>query len=219
MLDDNLKFTALTIFDSLPEAVKKPEIEHWTDNFHGDEIIFAANGVDAYVDALSMIDGMRLSWTSQYQKIKKRYSFYDIVIPAKPEPEKRRALHRNFISDYLHSINLLKVPADKSSRIVLYQKEFPDFVFDQAYTEDDEQIISNYIRDNKAEIYAGMEQLVMDTLCKMQNQGAIKLMASLLTDLMKADDLTPNQLRMTDAIYDLADLAARNRNRLKGAAA
>ncbi len=207
-----------TIFDALKE-IKRKELDYWTDDFHGDEIRFAANTFDAYVGARSMILGMGLNLSTQLDKIKRKWGVYPYRydLPA-GNSVGVAGVHKIFIDPYLRTINPLRCPPEVQDRVILYQQEFNDFVFDQAYTEDDEQIISNYIRENQDEIYEGMEQLVTDTLCKMQNQGAIKLAASLFTELMKCDKLPPELLKLTDYVYDLADLGARNRNRLKSVA-
>jgi len=211
-MDDSLIFGAL-------KSIKENSLHCWVDHFDNDEILLAKNEKNGYVGGRSIAIGMGLDWSGQRKKIKKNSIFVDqwSTVHIKSGVI---GLHRDIIPDYLRAIDLTRLSEETAEKVRKYQKEFPEFIYDTLETIADAKIVGGYIpksRDEKA-IYAGMEQLVLDALCRMQNQGAVKLMASLLTDLMKSDCLSSDGLRATEHIYDLADLAARNRNRLKSVA-
>jgi len=211
-MDDSLIFGAL-------KSIKENSLHCWVDHFDNDEILLAKNEKNGYVGGRSIAIGMGLDWSGQRKKIKKNSIFVDqwSTVHIKSGVI---GLHRDIVPNYLQMIDLTRLSEETAEKVRKYQKRFPEFMYDTLETIADAKIVGGYIpksRDEKA-IYAGMEQLVLDALCRMQNQGAVKLMASLLTDLMKSDCLSSDGLRATEHIYDLADLAARNRNRLKGAA-
>ena len=211
MQDDNLKFTALTIFDSLPPEIKEPRL--WTDLFmKKDEIVLAKDTEDGFIGARSLVEGMGLSWSRQLKKFKKNALFHGPRATA-VFGDNIFVLHRGIVDEYISGIELKRLPEETADNIRTYQRFFPEFMNDLLETERDKKVIDDYIDSDD-----GMERLVMDSLCRLQNQGAVKLMASLLTDLMKSDCLSDDGLRATEHIYDLADLAARNRNRLKSVA-
>ncbi len=45
----------------------------WKASFYDNEILFATSSEDIYIGARSMVDGMGLSWGTQYLKIKNEF--------------------------------------------------------------------------------------------------------------------------------------------------
>ncbi|MBU2644471.1 phage antirepressor N-terminal domain-containing protein [bacterium] len=189
------------------------EMTHWTDSFHDDEILFASNYTDAFVDAWSMVHGMGLSWPTQYWKIKKRFGIFDIEIaPNGIAVAQLRALHRKNIEKFLFSINPSKIQPDKVERVILYQKEFIDFAYSQTYTESDAKSIEFYLTP------AGRKQLAGDVL-QLKNQGIVNHLSAIFEHLLSSEQLGECELQASDMLLDMIEIVSKNQHKLRGNAA
>jgi hypothetical protein len=188
------------------------EMNIWESSFFGDPIILASNYEDAYVSLRSLVDGMRLSWSSQYWKVKKSFGLFDIEKNGSERPLKPiTALHRNNVEKFLATINPAKIPTDKIEKILLYKKEFIDFFFCETFTISEEKSMDFYLDTKK-----GRECLLIDAV-KLQNNGVYKHLGAIVNKLLESDDLKDNELRASNHLIEIAEITAKNQHRLRSA--
>ncbi len=182
---------------------------HWMASFHNNDILFASNLDDSYVGARSIVDGMGLSWGTQYLKIKKEFSGFLIkTVGRDARPRDILAMHKNFIESFLGTIDISRVSLNNKEIVNIYKNKFVDFVNHQTCKVEEPRTVDFYI--NSAD---GIKCLVMDSF-KLQNQGVIKR----FTELFKYIQANPKSIGehyiLPDTMLDIAEILAVNQHKL-----
>jgi hypothetical protein len=182
---------------------------HWTADFYNSKILFASNFEDVYIGARSMVDGMGLSWGTQYLKMKKKFNCFPIKTVGRDSRFRESiGLHKNFVSDYLETIDPRKVSDEIADYVMMYKNQFADFVESQTSPVQEQRTVDFYLDSSK-----GVESLVMDAF-KLQNQGIIKHFAELFKYIQQNPDSIGDHFKLPDTMLDIAEILAVNQHKL-----
>jgi len=188
----------------------KPTFNFWSEPFKGKyKTQFAASPENAYIGAKSMVSGMGIDYGTQYRKIKKRFGCCHLTT-GNARDRRILVLHRDFVEKYISSINLFRISEEAAETVLLYKKEFPDFVHDQTMTNGDVKKVDFYLDSKK-----GIQRLVSDSF-RLQNQGVIKH----FIEVFKYLELNPEILGLDhcglhDRMIDIAEILSKNQSKLK----
>ena len=181
---------------------------HWIASFNNSEILFASNTENIYVGARSMVEGMGLSWGTQYLKIKKRFNYFHMkTVGRDSRLRDTLGLHKNFIQGYLGAININRVSSENSELVKLYKEEFSCFVDKQTSMEEKRDVDFYLDPDN------GIKCLIEDAF-KLQNKGVIKHFANLFRYIQSNPESIGDHYIFPDTILDIAEILAVNQHKL-----
>lgn len=209
-MDESLILKTLDKIISGVPVKDEPVFNFWSDQFKGKyKTRFAASPEHAYIGARSMVSGMGINWATQYRKIKNRFGCCHLTTGASND-QKILVLHRDFIEKYLASINLFRISEESAETVLLYKKEFSDYVHDQTMTNGDLKKVDFYLDADK-----GIQRLVSDAF-KLQNQGVIKHFIEIFSYLEKNPDILGlDHCGLHDRMIDIAEILSNNQNKLK----
>lgn len=176
---------------------------YWKASFHDNDIVFAERSENTYVGARSLVNGMGLSWGTQYSKIKNDFSGFLIKTSGHGSRLRQAlAIHKNFIKSYLETIDASRVSSENSNIVRLYKSEFSDFVESQTRIggkRDVDFYLENDVR------------FLIEDAFKLQNQGIIKRFSELLSEMQLRPD---NHYVVPDTMLDIAEILAVNQHKL-----
>lgn len=163
--------------------------------------------LNTIVDIQTVISGMGLDFRAQR---KKNPVLRNKAVPIGPPTiqcidYRALTLEKIFIQDYLDSITTKKVNRTSRKSVQLYKDQFIDFIDQETQAESESR--ADYFMESES----GVIQMINETICRAQNQGAVKLVAKVLWGMMNCETLTEDGLRLTNPIDDLVDLASKNK--------
>lgn len=180
--------------------------KHWIANFHDKKILFASNPENVYIGARSMVEGIGLSWSAQYLKMKKRFNCFEMRTVGRDSKQRGAlGLHKNFINSYLGTINTCRVSTEILESVKLYKDEFGDFV--------ERQTSSGEKRDVDFYIDSNIKLLVEDAF-KLQNKGVIKHFVKLFNYIQANPESIGEHYIFPDTMLDIAEILAVNQHKL-----
>lgn len=188
--------------------MKKKIDQSWIADFHEKKILFSCSSEDIYIGARSMVEGIGLSWGTQYLKIKNNFNCFHMETVGR-DLRKRKALgiHKNFVSSFLDTININKVSAGISESLKLYKREFVDFV-DQQSLNTEKKTVDFYLESEN-----GIKNLIEDAF-KLQNKGIIKRFYDLFGYVQDNPESIGDHYIFPDTMLDIAEILAVNQHKL-----
>jgi|GEM_PF-4165972 len=187
--------------------------------FEGNRTLILLGERDAFVGMRSVVSGMGLSWGSQREKFCRDPRTVVMDFFLKSLKQKAIFFHKNFMPDFLETINPLKVPPGKRPVVQKYKELFPDFVNDIAMTENEFDIYDTYINvDDRGNVDRdGIQKLVNDVI-RIHYKKGVDRITEIIYQLMSRKDLNEGQLLLSNEIHEIADYLSKNQHKLKGAA-
>ncbi|HGJ5864908.1 phage antirepressor N-terminal domain-containing protein (plasmid) [Arsenophonus nasoniae] len=101
--------------------------------FHGDDLYVVNHIGEAYTPMKPIVEGMGLAWQSQFEKLKQRFksTITEIVIVAGDGKERNMiCLPLRKLAGWLQSINPNKVNPKIRNKVIRYQEECDDVLYD-----------------------------------------------------------------------------------------
>lgn len=100
--------------------------------FHGDSLYVVNYNGQPYVPMKPIVEGMGLTWQSQFEKLKQRFSkgITEIVIPSKGGEQSMLCLALRKLAGWLHTISPNKVKPEIRGKVIRYQEECDDVLYE-----------------------------------------------------------------------------------------
>lgn len=100
--------------------------------FHGNTLYLVDHDGEAYTPMKPIVEGMGLDWAAQFTKLKQRFSagIAEIAIPSDGGVQKMTCLMLRKLAGWLYTISPNKVRAELRERIMQYQAECDDVLWD-----------------------------------------------------------------------------------------
>lgn len=100
--------------------------------FHGDNLYVVNYNGQPYVPMKPIVEGMGLTWQSQFEKLKQRFSkgITEIVIPSKGGEQSMLCLAMRKLAGWLHTISPNKVKPEIRDKVIRYQEECDDVLYE-----------------------------------------------------------------------------------------
>ncbi|WP_318836739.1 MULTISPECIES: phage antirepressor N-terminal domain-containing protein [unclassified Providencia] len=100
--------------------------------FHGDNLYVVNYNGEPHVPMKPIVEGMGLDWKSQFSKIKSRFSkgMVEITIPTKGGEQSMICLALRKLTGWLHTISPNKVKAEIRDKVIQYQEECDDVLYE-----------------------------------------------------------------------------------------
>lgn len=100
--------------------------------FHGDNLYVVNYNGQPYVPMKPVVEGMGLTWQSQFEKLKQRFSkgITEIVIPSKGGDQSMLCLALRKLAGWLHTISPNKVKPEIRDKVTRYQEECDDVLYE-----------------------------------------------------------------------------------------
>lgn len=100
--------------------------------FHGDSLYVVNYNGQPYVPMKPIVEGMGLTWQSQFEKLKQRFSkgITEIVIPSKGGDQSMLCLALRKLAGWLHTISPNKVKPEIRGKVIRYQEECDDVLYE-----------------------------------------------------------------------------------------
>ncbi|HHA1306251.1 TPA: phage antirepressor N-terminal domain-containing protein [Enterobacter kobei] len=103
-------------------------------NFHGADLYVVERGGEPYTPMKPIVEGMGLDWAAQYTKLRSRFGACIVIITMQlTEGDQRRdivCLPLRKLAAWLNSISANKVRPDIRERVLQYQAECDDVLYD-----------------------------------------------------------------------------------------
>lgn len=158
--------------------------------FYGSPITFLKNEKDIFIGARSVCNGIGLSWSGQFSRLKSlglSCSCSRIRIDKK-YINSMIAVVRGSINAWMRSIDKNKFSNGKADRIELYQSEFERFVFDAIDCDNQIEREDFYTKTRE-----GLKTLITDSVIHLGNSNAIDQLVDVLDPLLN-DNFIPDKL-------------------------
>lgn len=125
-------------------------------SFYGDDLYVVNYNNEPYVPMKPIVEGMGLAWQSQLEKLKQRFSkgITEIVIPTKGGQQSMICLALRKLAGWLSTISPNKVKAEIRDKVVRYQDECDDVLYEYWTTgevrkkEDKLSVINRFSSEN-----------------------------------------------------------------------
>jgi len=101
--------------------------------FHGDDLYVVNHNGEPYTPMKPIVEGMSLDWMGQYTKIKQRFisTIEEItIVAADGKKRKMICLPLRKLAGWLQTINPNKVKSEIRDKVVQYQEECDDVLYD-----------------------------------------------------------------------------------------
>ncbi|CAJ0562107.1 phage antirepressor N-terminal domain-containing protein [Proteus mirabilis] len=100
--------------------------------FHGNNLCVVNYNGEPYVPMKPIVEGMGLTWQSQFEKLKQRFSkgITEIVIPSKGGEQSMLCLALRKLAGWLHTISPNKVKPEIRDKVIKYQEECDDVLYE-----------------------------------------------------------------------------------------
>ncbi len=100
--------------------------------FHGNNLFIVNHNGEPYVPMKPIVEGMGLTWQSQFEKLKQRFSkgITEIVIPSKGGEQSMICLALRKLAGWLHTISPNKVKPEIRDKVIQYQEECDDVLYE-----------------------------------------------------------------------------------------
>lgn len=100
--------------------------------FHGNNLYVVNFNGEPYVPMKPIVEGMGLTWQSQFEKLKQRFSkgITEIVIPSKGGEQSMICLTLRKLAGWLHTISPNKVKPEIRDKVIKYQEECDDVLYE-----------------------------------------------------------------------------------------
>ncbi|ENG3799713.1 MULTISPECIES: phage antirepressor N-terminal domain-containing protein [Proteus] len=100
--------------------------------FHGNNLYVVNFNGEPYVPMKPIVEGMGLTWQSQFEKLKQRFSkgITEIVIPLKGGEQSMLCLALRKLAGWLHTISPNKVKPEIRDKVIKYQEECDDVLYE-----------------------------------------------------------------------------------------
>lgn len=100
--------------------------------FHGNNLYVVNFNGEPYVPMKPIVEGMGLTWQSQFEKLKQRVSkgITEIVIPSKGGEQSMLCLALRKLAGWLHTISPNKVKPEIRDKVIKYQEECDDVLYE-----------------------------------------------------------------------------------------
>lgn len=100
--------------------------------FHGTELYVVNYNGEPYTPMRPIIDGMGMDWASQFTKLKSRFAkgVGEITIPTAGGAQKMICLALRKLAAWLNTISPNKVKAEIRERVIRYQEECDDVLYE-----------------------------------------------------------------------------------------
>lgn len=100
--------------------------------FHGNNLYVVNFNGEPYVPMKPIVEGMGLTWQSQFEKLKQRFSkgITEIVIPSKGGEQSMLCLALRKLAGWLHTISPNKVKPEIRDKVIKYQEECDDVLYE-----------------------------------------------------------------------------------------
>ncbi|MER2800356.1 phage antirepressor N-terminal domain-containing protein [Proteus mirabilis] len=100
--------------------------------FHGNNLYVVNFNGEPYVPTKPIVEGMGLTWQSQFEKLKQRFSkgITEIVIPSKGGEQSMLCLALRKLAGWLHTISPNKVKPEIRDKVIKYQEECDDVLYE-----------------------------------------------------------------------------------------
>ncbi|MGL5421895.1 MAG: phage antirepressor N-terminal domain-containing protein [Serratia fonticola] len=101
-------------------------------NFHGDKLYIVEHKGEPYVAMKHIVEGMGLRWGAQHIRLKERFSggISQIEIPLADMPQNMVCMSLRKLPGWLMSINPNKVKPEIRNKVIQYQQECDDALYD-----------------------------------------------------------------------------------------
>lgn len=100
--------------------------------FHGNNLYVVNFNGEPYVPMKPIVEGMGLTWQSQFEKLKQRFSkgITEIVIPSKGGEQSMLCLALRKLAGWLHTISPNKVKPEIRDKVIKYHEECDDVLYE-----------------------------------------------------------------------------------------
>ncbi len=100
--------------------------------FHGNNLYVVNFNGEPYVPMKPIVEGMGLTWQSQFEKLKQRFSkgITEIVIPSKGGEQSMLCLALRKLAGWLHTISPNKIKPEIRDKVIKYQEECDDVLYE-----------------------------------------------------------------------------------------
>lgn len=100
--------------------------------FHGNNLYVVNYNGEPHVPMKPIVEGMGLDWKSQFSKIKSRFSkgMVEITIPTKGGEQSMICLALRKLAGWLHTISPNKVKPEIRDKVIQYQEECDDVLYE-----------------------------------------------------------------------------------------
>ena len=101
-------------------------------NFHGAELFIIEHKGEPYTPMKPIVEGMGLNWATQFTKLKQRFDkgIVEITIPSAGGQQRMTCLPLRKLAAWLNSISANKVKPEIRNRVLQYQSECDDVLYD-----------------------------------------------------------------------------------------
>lgn len=100
--------------------------------FYGNSLFVVEHNGEAYTPMKPIVEGMGITWQSQLEKIKNRFSkgVTEIVIPSAGGSQSMTCLALRKLNGWLQTISPNKVKPEIRDRVIQYQEECDDVLYE-----------------------------------------------------------------------------------------
>ncbi|MBC3968019.1 phage antirepressor N-terminal domain-containing protein [Morganella morganii] len=181
--------------------------------FHGDNLYVVNYNGQPYVPMKPIVEGMGLTWQSQFEKLKQRFSkgITEIVIPSKGGEQSMLCLALRKLAGWLHTISPKKVKPEIRDKVIRYQEECDDVLYEYWTTGE----VKNKRKGQKilpgkitAEQQEAIKQLVMTRGKALPKEKQAKAMITMWSSLKSHFGCTYKEIG-SDKFTEALSLAAR----------
>lgn len=101
-------------------------------NFHGDKLYIVECKGEPYVAMKHVVEGMGLAWSRQHMRLRQRFEggITQMVIPLEGVPQNMICMAVRKLPGWLMSINANKVKPEIRDKVIQYQRECDDALYD-----------------------------------------------------------------------------------------
>lgn len=182
--------------------------------FHGDNLYVVNYNGQPYVPMKPIVEGMGLTWQSQFEKVKQRFksTITEIVIVAADGKERNMiCLALRKLAGWLHTISPNKVKPEIRDKVIRYQEECDDVLYEYWTTGE----VKNKRKGQKilpgkitAEQQEAIKQLVMTRGKALPKEKQAKAMITMWSSLKSHFGCTYKEIG-SDKFTEALSLAAR----------
>ncbi|WP_174891535.1 phage antirepressor N-terminal domain-containing protein [Candidatus Williamhamiltonella defendens] len=100
--------------------------------FHGDDLYVVNHNGEPYTPMKPIVEGMGMDWKSQFRKLNQRFTkgMVILTIPSSGDAQETACLPLRKLAGWLQTINPNKVKSEIRDKVVQYQEECDDVLYD-----------------------------------------------------------------------------------------
>ncbi len=177
--------------------------------FYGKRTLLLLTDVDVFVGMRSVVEGMGLIWARQKQKLKQDRRVQRFQYRCRNRHHNTIFYHKNFVREYLDTVDLSRIPIKKRNTVRIYKEEFFGFITEVTLSQS-KNIYDAYTDTGKD----GLMKLFKDVYI-MNYQSGFEKIAEVFHKLMTDSALNIDELILSNEIHEIADYLSKNQTKLR----